>query len=81
MQKCDDLRREAEDHKSSLGVWVMGPETYNEYNKLIENLIEMMMFLEDSGVPTPYASSESPIKPVRIKVLPRRSARLMAKNA
>ena len=90
MNKCIDLNREADDHKRRLGAWGMGGlETYNEYNKLIEKLVEMMMFLEDNNVPSPYASSKSPTKPVKpvkptkpvsikVKVLPRRSARLMA---
>jgi len=90
MNKCIDLNREADDHKRRLGAWGLGSlETYDEYNKLIEKLVEMMMFLEDNNVPSPYASSKSPTKPVKplkptkpvsikVKVLPRRSARLMA---
>ena len=87
MNKCIDLNREADDHKRRLGAWgIGGIETYDEYNKLIEKLVEMMMFLEDNNVPSPYASSKSPTKPVKpvktvsiqVKVLPRRSARLMA---
>ena len=81
MNKCEELRQEAENHKSSLGLWGLGIETYNEYNKLIEKLISMMMFLEDNGEPTPYANSKSPTKPVSTKVMLRKSARLMAKNA
>ena len=89
MKKSDELRLEADQRKSNLymDLWCMGgQERYNEYNKLIEKSLEMMMFLEDNGVPSPYASSKSPtkrVKPVsiRVKVLPRRSARLMAKNA
>ena len=88
MKKCDDVNREAENHKKNLGAWGMGGlETYNEYNKLIEKLIEMMIWLEDRGVVSPYASSKSPtkqVKPVhvsiKVKVLPRRSARLMEKK-
>ena len=85
MKKCDEIRLDAEDCKSRLGAWGLGIETYDEYNKLIDILLEMMMFLEDHGVTTPYASSKSPTKPVRpvsipVNVLPRRSARLMAKN-
>ena len=74
--KCDELCQEAENHKSRLG---MGLETYNEYNKLIEKLIEMMMFLEDNN--DVYTSSRSPTKPVSTTILLRKSARLMAKNA
>lgn len=87
MNKCIQLNREADNEKRNLGAWGLGSlETYDEYNKLIEKLVEMMMFLEDHGVPSPYASSKSPtkqIKPVsiKVKVLPRRSARLMAKAA
>ena len=85
MKKCDEIRLDAEDCKSRLGAWGLGIETYDEYNKLIDILLEMMMFLEDHGVTTPYASSKSPTKPVRpvsipVNVLPRRSARLMTKN-
>jgi len=83
MKKCDEIRLDAEECKSRLGLGSL--ETYDEYSKLIDILLEMMMFLEDHGVPTPYASSKSPTKPVRpvsipVNVLPRRSARLMAKN-
>ena len=87
MKKSDELRIDADNEKSRLGAWGLGGiETYNEYNKLIEKSIEMMMFLEDNGVPTPYASSKSPTKKVKpvsinnVKVLPRRSARLMEKK-
>ena len=83
MKKCDEIRLDAEECKSRLGALGLGSlETYDEYNKLIDILLKMM---EDHGVPTPYASSKSPTKPVRpvsipVNVLPRRSARLMAKN-
>ncbi len=77
--KCEELCQEAENHKSRLGRWGLGLETYNEYNKLIEKLIEMMMFLEDHH--DVYTSSRSPTKPVSTTLLRRHSARLMAKYA
>ena len=87
MKKCDDLNREAEELKHYLGAWGLGGiETYNAYNKLIEKLLEMMAWLEDHGVPSLFASSKSPTKQVKpvsinnVKVLPRRSARLMEKK-
>ena len=50
MKKCDELRMEADDIKRHLGAWGLGLETYNIYNKLIEKLFEMKMFLKDNGV-------------------------------
>lgn len=50
LKKCDQLRLEADDIKRHLGAWGMGLETYNVYNKLIERLLEMKMFLKDNGV-------------------------------
>ena len=48
MNKCIQLNREADEHKSRFGIWGLGGiETYDEYNKLIEKLVEMMMRKED----------------------------------
>jgi len=53
MKKCDEIRLEADDIKRCLGAWGLGLETYNVYNKLIEKLFEMKMFLKDNGVYCP----------------------------
>ena len=83
MTKSDELRMEAEKHKGRMGPLCTDSqvELDEEYGKLVLNTIKLMMFLEDNGVPSQYVNSKSPTKPVRIKVkvLPRRSARLMAK--